>query len=98
MVEGVYEVGAELHLESLRDLEVLLQAQVKIRVTRAAQPAQLRRASSESPCSRHAEVAVVVEPLVAAEGGTGDSSLHVRDRIAVWTRAAGVGAGLVATA
>src|SRR5256885_8840172 len=65
VVEGIDEVSSELQFEPLRNLDVLVQTQIYIGVTRRAQVCELIRASAEGPSSRRGEVAIVGEPLEA---------------------------------
>src|SRR5215475_988648 len=93
MVKRVDEVGAELQLEPLRHLKVLVQAEVQVGVTRCAQAAELRCAVSELAVRRLGKVSVVGEPL---DPDSRDSGIRGRrNRVAVWPEAARIGGGIV---
>ena len=96
VVERIVEVGAELHLETLSDLEILVYAEVHIGVMRPAKATELDSASAKGSDGWVGEVAIVGEPLEAA-GSSGDwgFSGNSRETIAIGTRAARERAGIV---
>src|SRR5256885_1148861 len=88
MVEGIDEVTAELQLEPLRELEVLMQAEVQVGETRPSQPGELRSTITKAR-RRIGEVAVISEPLEASRGSADRCfSGDARKGIAIRTRTA----------
>ena len=91
VVKRIDEVTPELQPEPLRELEVLMQTQVYVGVTRPTQLSELWRAIAEGPDGWVGEVAIIGEPLEAAcswEEGPVDRRLSgdARDGIAIRTR------------
>src|SRR5271168_5336850 len=67
-VKRIQEVSAELHPESLRDLEILLQADIPVVEARAAKTAKLRRACSER--GRRVGIVAGIKPEKSTTGAS----------------------------
>src|SRR6266498_1465097 len=102
VIESIQEVAAELHPHSFRDSEVLLQAQVDIRITGATNRS-LRRAISVN--IGRIGIGCVVKPLVANElGGIAGIESRFpakgfpRSRPAIWAQTTAEGTRGIASA
>jgi len=95
VIEGIDEVSSELQSEPLGNLEVLMQTEVYVRVTRRAQRSELRCAIAEGANRWRGEVSIVGEPLNTAGSLNWGVGSNTRDGNAVGPGTAREGAGPV---
>src|SRR5271157_5197680 len=94
-VEGVQEISAELHPEPLRDLDILLQAEIPVVVAGTTQTTELRCASPETACC-----VGIVAGIKPEEASTGPCwgwapTINLVGSVAVRSVASGTRSGLV---